>query len=55
MDEPYKDEYMTAYQHGKENSCLDKYESACPISIFSMLHFWFTDLIAWFHEFIYSI
>ncbi len=35
IEEPYEDEYVRAYRHGKQGDCLHRYGSACPISFFA--------------------
>lgn len=34
-DETYKDEYETAFHHGKKGTCEQEYAQNCPISLFS--------------------
>ena len=38
MDEPYEDEYVTAYHHGKQGDCLHRYGALCPISFFTIFN-----------------
>ena len=38
IDAPIEDEYLEAYERGKDGSCWRHY-SNCPINIFKMLHF----------------
>lgn len=37
MNEPYHDDYVQAYHHGKEGRCAIQYASACPVSIWNII------------------
>lgn len=34
-DQSYRDEYESAYHHGKKGRCQEEYAQSCPISLFS--------------------
>lgn len=38
INEDYEDEYVIAYNHGKEGKCQHHYQTSCPISFFSTFH-----------------
>lgn len=37
MNEPYHDDYVQAYHHGKEGRCATQYGLACPVSFWNMM------------------
>jgi len=39
MNEPYHDDYVQAYHHGKDGRCASQYASACPVSLWNMIEY----------------